>query len=140
MNVEIDFEKLKQTILLAAQKQGLSEEYVIKNWHINYKINQNEEFIGILSNFQKEIKLLNQAITNNDLLTSIRAIVRAKVYSQLLADFFEKINDDIFQLGWGDELKDKWPDIPEGYKVPAHYDYEETNKTHSQQIAEMSSS
>jgi hypothetical protein len=140
MNVEIDFEKLKQTILLAAQKQGLSEEYVIKNWHINYKINQNEEFIGILSNFQKEIKLLNQAITNNDLLTSIRAIVRAKVYSQLMLDFFDKIDDDIFQLGWRDELKGKWPKIPEDYQVPAHYDYEETYKPHSQQIAEMSSS
>ena len=140
MNVEIDFEKLKQTILLAAKKQGLSEEYVIKNWHVNYKVDQNEDFIDTLSKLQEEIKLLNQAIVANDLLTSIRTIVRAKIYSHILMNFFENINDDIVQLGWGDELKDKWPDIPEGYQVPAHYDYEETYKPYSQQIAERSSS
>jgi hypothetical protein len=140
MNVEIDFEELKQTILLAAKKQGLSEEYVNENWMIAYDFNENKKYTVILSNLKEEIKLLNQAIVANDLLTSIRAIVRAGMYSQLLADFFDKINDDIFQLGWGDELKGKWPDLPEGYKVPAHYDYEETYKPYSQQIAERSSS
>jgi hypothetical protein len=140
MNVEIDFEELKQTILLAAKKQGLSEEYVIKNWHVNYKVDQNEDFIDTLSKLQEEIKLLSQTIAANDLLTSMNAILMAKIYSQLLADFFDKINDDIFQLGWGDELKGKWPDIPEGYQVPAHHDYEETYKPYSQQIAERSSS
>jgi hypothetical protein len=132
MNVEIDFEELKQTILLVAKKQGLSEEYVIKNWHVNYKVDQNEDFIDTLNRLQEEIKLLSQSIAANDLLTSINAILMAKIYSQLLADFFDKINDDVFELGWGNELKDKWPEIPEDYRVPEHYDYEDTNKSHNQ--------
>lgn len=134
MNVDIEFEKLKHTILLVAKKQGLSESYISQNWHIDYKINQNEEFADILGNLNEEIKLLNQAIGENDLLAAKSAIIMAKVYSHNLMNFFENINDDIVQLGWGDELKDKWPAIPEDYKVPAHYDYEDTNKPYSQQI------
>lgn len=139
MNVDINFEKLKHTILLAAKNQGLSEDYISKNWHIDYKINQNEEFIDILSDLNEEIKLLNQAIDENDLLTARSAIVMAKAYSHNLMNFFENINDDIVQLGWGKELKDKWPAIPEDYKVPEHYDYEDTNKPYSQQISDESS-
>ena len=107
---------------------------------MDYDFNQNERFIKVINNLKEEIKLLNQAIVANDLLTSMSAIIMATAFSQILADFFDKINDDIAQLLWGDELKDKWSNLPEGYQVPAHYDYKETNKTHSQQIAERSSS
>ena len=139
MNVDINFEKLKHTILLAAKNQGLSEDYISKNWHIDYKINQNEEFKEIVSSLYENIKLINQAIEHKDMLTAIVAIVRSKVYSHTLMNFFENINDDIVQLGWGEELKDKWPAIPEDYKVPEHYDYEDTNKPYSQQISDESS-
>ncbi|MWN32929.1 MULTISPECIES: hypothetical protein [unclassified Gilliamella] len=140
MNVEIDFEELKRTILLAAKKQELSENYVNENWMIAYDFDENKRYTIIFNNLKEEIKLLNQAIVANDLLTSMSAIIMATAFSQILADFFDKINDDIFQLGWGDELKDKWPKIPEDYKVPAHYDYEERYKPYSQQIADKSSS
>lgn len=139
MNVNIEFDKMKRVILLAAEKQGLSSNFLQENWSINYNSELDNKFIKNLYNLNEEMKLLNQAIDENDLLTAISAIVMAKAYSHNLMNFFENINDDIVQLGWGKELKDKWPAIPEDYKVPEHYDYEDTNKPYSQQISDESS-
>lgn len=135
MNVDIEFEKLKQTILSAAKFQGLSSEYLDKNWSIDYSIDQNKEFNRIVSDLNENIKLMNQAIQHTDMLSATVAIVRSKVYAHMLMNFFENINDDLMQLGWGEELKDKWsPHIPEDYKIPEEYDCIDTNKPYSQQI------
>ncbi len=136
MKIDIEFEKLKNTFLLTAEKCGLSVDSLQENWSINYKIDLDNKFNLNLQKLNEEIKLLNQAIIKGDKLTAINAIVMAKVYSHNLMNFFENINDDIVQVGWGDELKDKWPAIPEDYKVPDCYDYEDTNRPYSQQISD----
>ncbi|WP_392551399.1 hypothetical protein RHO14_07855 [Orbus wheelerorum] len=128
MKIDIEFDKLKETILLAAQVQGLSKDELLNNWCINYKRNQDEKFKSTLEKLDENIKLLHQSLEQKDMLVAKVAIVRAKVYSHDLMNFFENINDDIDQLGWGDELKDKWPTIPEDYRVPDHYDYADANK------------
>lgn len=128
INIDIDFEKIKQTILSVAMMHGLSEDYVTKNWHIDYELDLNKEFARLISGLNQNIQLIHQAIKNNDMLTAKAGIIRVKPFSHALVDFSTKIHNDIMQLMWGDELEDKWPKIPEDYKVPAHYDYENTNK------------
>lgn len=128
INIDVDFEKIKQTILSAAMMHGLSKDYITKHWHIDYELDLNKEFARLISGLNQNIQIIYQAIKNNDMLTAKAGIIRVKPFSHALVDFLTKIDDDMFELGWGDKLKDKWPDIPENYKVPAHYDYENTNK------------
>lgn len=128
INIDVDFEKIKQTILSAAMMHGLSKDYITKHWHIDYELDLNKEFARLISGLNQNTQLIHQAIKNNDMLAAKAGIIRIKPFSHALVDFSTKIDDDMFELGWGDKLKDKWPDIPENYKVPAHYDYENTNK------------
>lgn len=135
MNVEIEFEKLKQTILSAAKFHGLSSEYLDKNWSINYRRNLDEKFNRIVSDFNGNIKLMNRAIEHSDILSATAALVRAKISTHMLMIFFENINDDFMQLGWGDELKDKWSkNIPDDYQIPKKYSCIDTNRPYHQQV------
>lgn len=135
MNVEIEFEKLKQTILSAAKFHGLSSEYLDKNWSINYRRNLDEKFNRIVSDLNENIKLMNQAIKHNDTLSATVALLRSEINSQILMNFFDSINDDFMQLGWGNELKDKWSkNIPDNYQIPKKYSCIDTNRPYHQQI------
>lgn len=79
MNIDIEFEKIKNIILLTAKAKGLSKKHLDEYWSIDYKTDQNEEFGKIICNLNEEMKLLEQAINNDDMLTAVNAIVMIKL-------------------------------------------------------------
>ncbi|MDF7677078.1 hypothetical protein PT286_10090 [Neisseriaceae bacterium ESL0693] len=126
------FNELRDAIMLAAKQQGISEEELHGNldkWHMDYKDNLDRDFKYTINDLNENTKLFKQAIERKDMVTAIVALVYIEIQTHELRNFFENINDDLIQLGWGEKLKEKWPDIPEDYQVPPDYDYENTNLT-----------
>ena len=74
-------------------------------------------------NFQcfKDAKdLLNKAKANDDKVATQAALVYIRVYAMGLSSFFETFKDDADSF-----LKESiWPDIPEDYQVPEHYNFQ----------------
>lgn len=64
-------------------------------------------------------KLLKCAKAANDEITVQAALVYIRAYAMRLSGFFEDFKDDADIL-----LKaSSWPDMPENYQVPEHYNY-----------------
>lgn len=116
MNSELKFGELKKTILLTAQKYGLSKAYLQKNWDLDYSIDFDKKFKYTLKYLNEEMTLLPQAIKRDDFVTAISAIVLARTRAFILRGFFRDIYDDLERLLWGKELAGKWPPIPEDLK------------------------
>lgn len=76
-------------------------------------------FYQYLHKLNDSAALLKNAKSAGDELAVQAALVYIRVYSLRLSCFFEDIKDDTDTL-----LKvSVWPDIPENYQVPEHYNY-----------------
>jgi len=68
---------------------------------------------------KENTELLAQAKKENDELVMEVALLRIRTHSMSLSGFFDAIAEDVTLL-----IKaDGWPDIPENYQVPEHYNY-----------------
>ncbi|HGM4959903.1 TPA: hypothetical protein ACKPZ6_003476 [Serratia liquefaciens] len=86
---------------------------------IDEKLDIDEVFYQYLHKLNDAVMLLRNAKSAGDELTVQAALVYIRVYSIRLSGFFEDIKDDTDML-----LKvSVWPDIPENYQVPEHYNY-----------------
>ena len=130
-----EFNELRDTILKAAEQQGVSKKELYENydqWHMDYKDNLDRYFKYMIKKFNEDIKLFKQAIERNDKITASVALVHIYTQSRSLADFYQEIYDDIVYLLWGEGLRDKWPEIPENFQIPLDYDYENTNLSYDE--------
>ena len=129
------FNELRDAMLLAAKDVGVSEHELhhdLEKWHIDYKDNLDRGFKYMTNKLSEDTKLFKQAIQRKDMLAASSALVGIRMQSQAIATFFQDIDDDVMQLGWGENLRDKWPNIPEDYQVPSDYDYENTNLSYEE--------
>ncbi|MDF7677084.1 hypothetical protein PT286_10120 [Neisseriaceae bacterium ESL0693] len=129
------FNELRDAMMQAAKELGIPEQELhddLDKWHMSYKSNLDRQFKYYINKLNENTKLFKQAIMRKDRLTATLALVRISMQSQTLATFFQKIDDDVMRLGWGEGLKDKWSDIPEGYQAPADYDYENTSLSYEE--------
>lgn len=86
---------------------------------IDEKTDIDEIFYHYLHKLNDSVVLLKNAKSAGDELTVQAALIYIRVYSLRLSGFFEDIKDDTDAL-----LRlSVWPDIPENYQVPEHYNY-----------------
>jgi len=101
------------------QMMGCLSSEVEDELLIDEKSNIDEIFYQYLHKLNDSVMLLKNAKAAGDELTVQAALVYIRVYSIRLSGFFEDIKDDTDTL-----LKvSVWPDIPENYQVPEHYNY-----------------
>lgn len=72
-----------------------------------------------LSLLKENTELLTQAKKENDELAMEVALLRIRTHAMSLFGFFDAIAEDATLL----TKMDGWPDIPENYQVPEHYNY-----------------
>ena len=115
---EINFDELKD-IYLQLSKVMTKETIDEGDLLIDYKAQQCASFYRGLELLGNAKKFLEQAKLNDDKAAIQAALVYIRVYSMNLSSFFDSFKEDADTL-----LKaSDWPDIPEGYKIPAHYNY-----------------
>ncbi|MBS9434687.1 hypothetical protein CE143_06815 [Photorhabdus luminescens] len=97
----------------------ISESNVTDNLLIDYESDLNEMYLLDMHRLKEAICLLQKAQLIDDKITMQAALVYIRVHSMRLSGFFEDIKDDSDTF-----LKNsEWPNIPENYQVPEHYNY-----------------
>ncbi|MFW5402485.1 hypothetical protein V2A85_22755, partial [Yersinia sp. 1252 StPb PI] len=84
---------------------------------IDYKAQQCASFYRGLELLGNAKELLEQAKLNDDKVTIQAALVYIRVYSMNLSGFFDAFKEDADALLRASD----WPNIPEDYKIPEHY-------------------
>ncbi|MQL49183.1 hypothetical protein GEA64_14975 [Photorhabdus khanii] len=115
---EIFFNELKVRYLQLSEqiaKSPINQDDLL----IDYKDNLNDLFIRDLRLLKDAKDLLKKAQLVDDKVTIQAALVYIRVYSMRLSGFFEDFKDDADMFLKSSE----WPDIPEDYQVPTHYNY-----------------
>lgn len=115
------FNELKFVMPCLYELSGLKKGFFSENWKIDYTSNLDGEFSGEVADFQMHLDALDEAVRINDLVAVKYALAMARSSSRALSDFFERICDDIENIGWADDRP--WADIPEDYELPASYNY-----------------
>lgn len=115
---EINFDELKDIYLQLSKvmpKKPIDEDELL----IDYKAKQCASFHRGLELLGNAKEFLEKATMNDDKVAIQAALVYIRVYSMNLSGFFDAFKEDADAL-----LKfSDWADIPEDYKIPAHYDY-----------------
>jgi len=118
MTKDINFDELKDTYLQlfkTMSNKPVNEDDLL----IDYKAQQCTSFHRELELFGKAKMLLEKARLNDDKVAVQVALVYIRVYSMNLSSFFNAFKEDADTL-----LKfSDWPDIPEDYKIPLHYNF-----------------
>ena len=131
MKTILDFNCIKNTIIELAETHGISRQQLIDcwneetealDWSINYRNDLQKEFECDAEKLQAAINLYHAAIKNNDLLTAECALLDAGIWAHNLTNFFENIKDDL-KKALIEKQQFNWPEIPEGYQIPKHYNY-----------------
>ena len=120
MKNQINLDDIKNLIKNFALHQGLSEKFINLNWSLDYQINIEEDFQKTFSNLHQAMKLFKLATEKNDLITAQCGLVHAIVRTGQLRDFFAALDNDLKHI----LIDFESPDIPDNYKIPAHYSYE----------------
>jgi hypothetical protein len=120
MNDKLKFEKMKNIFseILIEKLGDLSES---DDLAINYKRNMDEKFQTRLHLLNQAINFLDNARSEKDELATQTALLILRSQSMGLADFFNAIVNDIESI----LNKPKWIEIPEDYKIPEHYNFNE---------------
>ncbi|CRY56856.1 MULTISPECIES: DUF6853 family protein [Yersinia] len=86
---------------------------------IDYSLDLDEELHSELEKLTQISLVLRKALDEKDMVTVQATLVMSRIYSMNLRNFFNDIYDDIEIIGWTDRYN--WPEIPEGYRIPEHY-------------------
>lgn len=112
------FEKIKNTYMQLIQAMSMKPS-VCDDLMVDYDSNLDLLFLSDIEKLFAATELLSKAKELDDKVTVQAALVYIRSSSIRLSGFFENITDDadIF-------LKENdWPDIPDNYQVPEHYNY-----------------
>lgn len=88
---------------------------------IDYSLNLDEELNSELEKLAKISLVLRKALDEKDMIAVQAALIMSRIHSMNLRNFFNDIYDDIEMIGWTERYS--WPEIPEGYRIPEHYNY-----------------
>jgi hypothetical protein len=121
MNVEVDFDELKEIIIFFLKLRNGLGDGVPLDWAIDFNANLNDEFLKDVKRLQGAMLLFKASLGSNDLITAQCALIRARAVSMDLSNFFGNIAEDIERIAWTGGFD--WPEIPEGYKIPERYNF-----------------
>ncbi|TCV91092.1 hypothetical protein [Biostraticola tofi] len=120
MNNFLFFDEMKDIFLdLLSHKSDLPID--IDDLSINYNRSLEELLIKQLTLLHLKTKLLALAKNNDDELAMQSALLRLRTHAMSLSSFFDNIVEDtevILRTG-------TWPEFPEDYKIPNHYNESE---------------
>jgi hypothetical protein len=127
----MDYESIKRTLVDLAMSHNLtaedlnaySEEDASFDWHIDWKSDLNFIFSKNVDNLGKSIELYQNAMATNDLITAQVGLLRAGVSSHNLMSFFDALRHDLNRAIIDPRFH--WPEIPEDYKIPSKYGFNE---------------
>jgi hypothetical protein len=131
IEVIVDYENVKKLLVDLAKSNNLTEEdlncynedELNFDWHISFKSNLNERFQSNIANLEAAIKLCKSALAANDPLAARIGLLRASVYSHDLTSFFDALRHDLGKASADPRFH--WPEIPEDYKIPSKYGFDE---------------
>ncbi|NIF47134.1 hypothetical protein F3J28_05075 [Enterobacter sp. Ap-1006] len=69
------------------------------------------------ADFLNATKLLEETIKEKDQVAIRCALTRVRIASLNMSNLYQDIIDDVVMIN----QQDSWPEIPEGYKLPARY-------------------
>lgn len=133
MTSEIDLNKIKSLILAFTEVRGINIDEVWEadfekwnndptvefQWQNDYKRNWQDDFLRDLRGLQEAMRLFEEAISQGDMVTARCAILDADLRSDSLASDFKRMANDFTTM----RRTSGWPEIPEDYKIPEHYNY-----------------
>jgi len=90
-----------------------------KELSFDYNADLGQRFESGMTKLQDAIILLKKARDADDKTATLTALVYIRVYAMNLSNFFEDFKDDADLL----RSSSIWPDIPENYKLPEHYNF-----------------
>lgn len=125
----LDF--IQQTFINFAQKKGIpidelmhgwNSERETNEWNIDYKNSLQSEFDHCAGNMMESIALHASAMEKGDLITAQCGLIRTAVFAQMLESIFRNVHDECYKI-LNHDKRFSWPEIPEDYKIPEHYEY-----------------
>ncbi|EYU13201.1 hypothetical protein V2H77_22540 [Photorhabdus sp. P32] len=104
--------KLSYCINLLSLRKNIQAE-------LNLNFNITEKYKEYIYDFKQAVMLLNRTIEENDQIAIQCALTRVRITSLNLSNLYADIIDDVVSIN----SQDLWPEIPEDYKIPDHYNY-----------------
>ncbi len=112
----------KNGIPLEELKNGCNEEKECMEWNMDYKNSLQKDVEADIEKMLQIFELHHAAMKKDDLVTASAALVRAAGFAQMLAGTFSNIYDECYKV-LRDDKRFTWPEIPEDYSIPEHYNY-----------------
>lgn len=103
--------------LLLSQK--LTRPVDTDDMSVNYNTSLENQLIKQLTFLQSKTNLFSESCRCNDEVTMKACLLEIRTHAMSLSGFFDAIAEDATLL----IRADGWPDIPENYQVPEHYNY-----------------
>ncbi len=118
MKNRIFLDEMKENFLsILHQKSTKSVE--IDDMAIDYRHSLEYKLGKQLSLLEDKVNLLSEAKKNADEIAMKAILFEIRIHAMSLSSFFDAIAEDATLL-----IKtDGWPDIPENYQLPEHYNY-----------------
>jgi hypothetical protein len=88
---------------------------------IDYSLNLDEELHSELEKLAKISSVLRKALDEKDMVAVQASLIMSRIHTMNLRNFFNDIYDDIEMIGGA--KRNSWPEIPENYQIPEHYNY-----------------
>ncbi len=132
MSTKIDFTTIQKLIIEFAKMQGITLEQMQNSWNVetedldwkvDYRNDLQQEYMKDIFFLQESIHLHKQAIQKGDLLTARSGLLGAAIAAQNLSGFFDALKEDLDKIYLHDTPTFTWPEFPEDYTIPEHYDY-----------------
>lgn len=99
--------------------QKLTGPVDIDDMAVDYNASLESQLIKQLTLLQSKTSLFSEACRCNDEVTMKAFLLEIRTHAMSLSSFFDAIAEDATLL----IRIDGWPDIPENYQVPEHYNY-----------------
>ncbi len=110
------FSRLKMRFIGILQDAYSNNE---KDLSFDYNADLDKRFENNMAKLQDAVILLDKAEDADDKVAAKVALVYIRVYAMNLSNFFEDFKDDADLL----RSSSIWPDIPENYELPKHYNF-----------------
>lgn len=125
----MDFNRIKDLLISLAKANGLTladlQERDPKTgllaWSIDWNDDLSESFKNDIESLQAALDLYEAALAKNDMLAAQAGLINARISAHQLMNFFDSLREDLKKAYLDSRFK--WPEFPEGYKVPEHYGY-----------------
>ena len=104
-------QELKEYIIEISQDKRYLADLNMPEVAENYEQYANE--------FNCAVELLGKTIAGDDRIAIQCALTRVRIASLNLSNIYQDVIDDVVLIN----KSDSWPTIPEGYKIPGHFNY-----------------